>query len=101
MELVTSLPSEELTNRKDIAVTAYALAIEAWIGHPVDIGVVLHIGINGKPRLTWRVVKIDDTLRRAFLDMRDNVARIIEHGDDPGPASSCPRTCPFYGVCHG
>ncbi|ADN51074.1 type I-A CRISPR-associated protein Cas4/Csa1 [Vulcanisaeta distributa] len=102
VELVTSSqPTEELTSRKDIAVTAYALAIEAWIGHPVDIGVVLHISINGKPRLTWRVVKIDDTLRRAFLDMRDNVARIIEHGDDPGPASSCPRTCPFYGVCHG
>ncbi|BDR92495.1 type I-A CRISPR-associated protein Cas4/Csa1 [Vulcanisaeta souniana JCM 11219] len=101
MELVTSSPTEELISRKDIAVTAYALAIEAWIGHPVDIGIVLHISINGKLRFTWRVVKIDDTLRRAFLDMRDDVARIIEHGDDPGPASSCPKTCPFYGVCHG
>lgn len=101
VELVTSSPMEELTSRKDIAVTAYALAIEAWVGHPVDICVVLHIGINNKLKLTWRVVKVDDALRRAFLDMRDNVARIIEHGDDPGLANSCPRTCPFYGVCHG
>ena len=101
MELVTSSPSEELISRKDIAVTAYALAIEAWIGHPVDIGIVLHVSINGKPKLTWRVVKIDDALRRAFLDARDYVAGIIEHGDDPGPANNCPRTCPFYGVCHG
>ena len=101
VELVTSQPTEELTNRKDIAITAYALAIEAWTGHPVDVGVVLHISMNGKPRLNWRVVKIDDALRRAFLDARDYVAGIIEHGDDPGPANNCPRACPFYGVCHG
>ncbi|MGC8598062.1 MAG: type I-A CRISPR-associated protein Cas4/Csa1 [Thermocladium sp.] len=86
--------------RKELAVTAYALAIESWIGHPVDIGIVLHISLNSEVKLTWRVAKIDDTLRRTILDARDYVARIIETGEDPGLSQSCPRTCPFYGVCH-
>jgi hypothetical protein len=29
--------------------------------------------------LSWRVVRIDDSLRRAFLDARDRVVMILEH----------------------
>jgi len=103
IEVVSSIqPSDDVSNigRKELAVAAYALAIEAWIGHPVDIGIVLHISLNNVVKLTWRVARIDDTLRRAVLDARDNVARIIETSEDPGLPQSCPRTCPFYGVCH-
>jgi CRISPR-associated protein Csa1 len=103
VEIVSSLPGNDDSSmgRKDLAIAAYALAVEAWVGHPVDIGVMLHIGVNGGVRFVWRVVRVDDGLRRAVLDLRDYVARIIEHGDDPGVAGNCPRTCPFYGVCHG
>ena len=103
VEVVSSPPSgdDSSMGRKDLAVAAYALAVEAWVGHPIDIGIVLHITVNGGAKFVWRVIKVDDALRRTVLDLRDTVARIIEHGDDPGVAGNCPRSCPFYGVCHG
>jgi len=50
-------------------------------------------------KFTWRVVRVDDSLRRRFLDARDEVARILEYGDDPGTPPSCPSMCPYRGVC--
>jgi CRISPR-associated protein Csa1 len=33
--------------------------------------------------LGWRVVRIDDSLKRAFLDARDRIALILEHPEEP------------------
>ncbi len=86
--------------RKKLALAGYALAIEATLGHPVDFGVVVRVaGPVNNPTLDWVVVTIDDGLRRRFLDARDEVARIIENGEDPGRPETCPSTCPFRGVC--
>jgi len=82
--------------RKELALTGYALALEAWTGHPVNYGVV--IAING--RISWKVVIITEGLRRRFLELRDYVARMLSDREDPDVAESCPKTCPFYGVCH-
>jgi CRISPR-associated protein Csa1 len=59
---------------KELALAGYALAIEAWTGHPVDYGVAIYINLNGESMLGWRVARIDDSLRRAFLDARDRCA---------------------------
>jgi len=85
--------------RKELALAGYALAIEAWIGHPVDMGVVIGVQASSEVKFTWRVVRVDDSLRRRFLDARDEVARILEYGDDPGTPPSCPSMCPYRGVC--
>ncbi|MEM1928341.1 MAG: type I-A CRISPR-associated protein Cas4/Csa1 [Acidilobaceae archaeon] len=87
--------------KKELAVAAYALAVEAWTGHPVDYGLLAHISLDGSVRVSWRVVVVDDGLRKRFLDARDSVARMIEYGEDPGVADRCPASCPFRGVCHG
>jgi CRISPR-associated protein Csa1 len=50
--------------------------------------------------LSWRVVRIDDSLRRAFLDARDRVAMILEHLEEPPqPLDQCPQACPYFEVC--
>ena len=85
--------------RKRLALAAYAMSIEACTSTPVNYGVVLAVSREGSAR--WRVVLVDDALRREFLDVRDSVARLVEEGDDPGVADSCPDTCPWGWACRG
>ena len=86
--------------RKEIALAGYALAIESWTGHPVDYGVTIYINLNSDSMLNWRIVRLDDSLRRAFLEARDRVAMILEHPDEPPPISQqCLPTCPYLEVC--
>ena len=99
VDIALTSPSIRNCERKELALTGYALAIEAWTGHPVDFGVVLYISLNGYVRFSWRVVRIDDTLRRRFIDLRDTVARILENSEEPEIADSCPTSCPFREVC--
>lgn len=92
--------NEKGFERKEIALTGYALAVEAWIGHPVDFAVALYIGVsNGDPTLNWRIIRIDDTLRRTFLETRDRVAMIIEHGEEPSIGDYCSMGCPYTIFC--
>jgi len=98
VDIVLSSGSQGV-ERKELALAGYALAIEAWTGFPVDVGVVVAVQLNGDARLQWRVVRIDDSLRRRFLEARDEVARMVEYGEDPGRAPQCPRWCPFREVC--
>lgn len=102
IEVTTSRSSNTVddVDRKEIALAGYALALENWLGHPINFGVVINVRLNDEVRLDYKVVPINDPLRKAFLDLRDKVARIIEYSDDPGKAQNCPSTCPFYGVCH-
>lgn len=97
VEITTSTNNE----RKEVSLTAYAMAIEAWTGHPVDYAVLTHITINGGVRINWRVVRVNDSLRRRFLDIRDSIAKMIEYNQDPGIAEECPSSCPFIEVCKG
>jgi len=86
--------------RKELALAGYALAVESWTGHPVDYGVAVYVNLGEGPLLNWRIVRVDDSLRRAFLEARDRVAMVLEHPDDPPqPADSCPRSCPYFEVC--
>lgn len=84
-------------SRKELAVAAYAMALEAAALVPVNFGVVVSLSWEG--RVSWRVVTVDDELRGRVLDVRDEIARIVESGDDPGRADSCPQLCPWRGVC--
>jgi CRISPR-associated protein Csa1 len=86
--------------RKELALAGYALAIESWTGHPVDYGVAVYVNLGDGPLLNWRIVRIDDSLRRAFLDVRDRVALVLEHPDEPPELpDSCPQNCPYFEVC--
>ena len=104
VEVVFGSPETLYGSRKELAVAAYGLAVEAWTGNPVDYGVVVYVrDVGGMPALDWRVVVLDDGLRRRVLRERDETAMIVDEGFDPGPGDPkvCPEWCPFRGVCFG
>ncbi len=102
VEVTTASPDTVYGERKKLAVAGYALALEAWTGVPVDYGVTLYLRErDGTVWPDWRVVVIDDGLRRRFLRARDEVAMIVENRVDPGPSDQCPQWCPFRAICHG
>lgn len=104
VEVVFGSPETLYGSRKELAVAAYGLAVEAWTGNPVDYGVVVYVrDVGGMPALDWRVVVLDDGLRRRVLRERDETAMIVDEGFDPGPSDPrvCPEWCPFRGVCFG
>lgn len=103
VEVTTASPDALYGERKRLALAGYALALESWTGVPVDYGVVLYVREVGgsMPRLDWRVVAIDDGLRRRFLRARDEVAMMVENRVDPGVADECPEWCPLRGACLG
>ncbi|UXD21692.1 CRISPR-associated protein [Ignicoccus pacificus DSM 13166] len=84
--------------RKKIAVTGYALALESWIGLPVDAAVIINVT---NKKTYWNVVRIHEGLRRKFIELRDEVARILAEKEDPGTSEECPSYCPFKEVCKG
>lgn len=85
--------------RKELALAGYSLTIEAWTGHPVDVGIMISIRLNSSASIVWRVVRVDDPLRRRFLELRDEVARMLEYGEEPERLPSCHQGCPYRGVC--
>ncbi|MEM2363823.1 MAG: type I-A CRISPR-associated protein Cas4/Csa1 [Candidatus Nezhaarchaeales archaeon] len=87
--------------RKEVALAGYSLAVEAWTGHPVDVGIVISIPLSKAVRVVWRVVRIDDPLRRRFIELRDDVARMLEYNEEPERPSSCNQGCPYRSVCWG
>ena len=101
VEVTTASSQTYYGGVKELQLTGYVLALEAWTGLPIDYGVILYIRKRdaGEPWLEWRVVIVDDALRKRFLRARDEVAMIVENGVDPGPAGeNCPRWCPFRGA---
>jgi len=104
VEVTTADPHSTYGGRKELQLAGYALALEAWTGFPVDYGVAVYIRRRegGEPFPEWRVVPVDDALRRSFLRARDEAAMIVENGVDPGPAGEgCPSWCPFRGTAPG
>ncbi|MEM1517252.1 MAG: type I-A CRISPR-associated protein Cas4/Csa1 [Thermofilum sp.] len=83
--------------RKDVGVAAYAMALEASTFTPVNFGIVVSFQWSGS--VSWRVVIVDDELRRRALELRDDLAGIVERGEDPGRAERCPQLCAWRGVC--
>lgn len=84
-----------------LALAGYALAVEADEEIPVDRGLLVYVKFNGGVRVHARPVAIGEGLRRRFLAERDSLIELIYSGRDPGLASRCLESCPFYKYCHG
>jgi len=100
VEVTSASPQAYYGASKELQLAGYALAVEALTGLPVDYGVLLYVRRRegGGARLEWRVVPVDDPLRRRFLRARDEAAMIVDDGVDPGAAGECPAWCPFRGA---
>ena len=76
--------NQDYIARKELALTAYALAIEAYLGNPVNYGILIVLNPTLRS-IQYRQVILSDPLRRSVLRERDEVARIVARKDGPGP----------------
>lgn len=85
-----------------LSLTGYALALESNLEIPFDYGILVYInGVPGSnPTIHTVPVYISNTLRRWFLEERDEIIDMLLEDTEPVKASPCPKTCPFYEVCN-
>ena len=84
----------------EAALAGYAMAIEADWGVPVDYGIHVQITVNSTVEYKATAYPLGDSARTKFLELRDEAIDIVIAGRDPGVAPDCPKTCPFYHICH-
>lgn len=81
--------------------TGHALLLEGLHETPVNLGAIAYVAMDdGQLSLTRDLFVIDDELRQAFIDARDERARLVEEEIDPGLPGTCPATCPLLARCH-
>jgi CRISPR-associated protein Csa1 len=82
-----------------LALTAYAMALEANLELPIDYGFIIYIHPNGGVKVSVDGIYISPDLRRDFIDARDEVIDILLSEREPPKAVSCHATCPYREVC--
>lgn len=81
--------------------TGYAMVMESIHEYPVDLGCLVYASFRqGRVLIEREFHVIDDELRQWFIESRDERARMVEEEIDPGLASECDPTCPYYRACH-
>ena len=85
-----------------LAPTGHALLLEGLHETPVNLGAITYVTLaDGQISLARDLFVIDDELRQAFIDGRDERARLVEEEIDPGLPAICPERCPLFARCHG
>ncbi|MCD6348611.1 MAG: type I-A CRISPR-associated protein Cas4/Csa1 [Candidatus Korarchaeota archaeon] len=79
----------------------YALALEAELEAPVDVGVVVYLDMENGLQVHREIRVMDEALRREFVEERNRKMRIVYSEEDPGLPDHCPADCPFYEYCRG
>jgi len=85
-----------------LATTGYALVMESLHEFPINLGCITYCQVEkGRVRLERDFHLIDEELRQWFLELRDEMMRVVSEGIDPGRASECGVTCPYRSHCGG
>lgn len=81
--------------------TGYALVMESLYEYPINVGCVVYPSFpEGRFAVERDFHLIDDELRQWFIEERDERMRMLHEEIDPGVASECQETCPFWRHCH-
>lgn len=86
----------------EIGLTAYALAYESQYETPVNHAILVSVKIDEKRRnikYYEKPIAISDHLRQKFIDLRDNLAKIVNDQIDPGKPKQCHPDCPYLKLC--
>lgn len=83
-----------------LALAGYALAIEADDETDVNYGFLFYIKVDKNVHIKDVGFVVSDELRRKFIEVRDEMAELVDSGIDPGKPSQCPKFCSYYGVCN-
>ncbi|MEM1642499.1 MAG: type I-A CRISPR-associated protein Cas4/Csa1 [Sulfolobales archaeon] len=97
--VVVDLKTGKRSDVHELALAAYALALEASLEAPVDYGLLVYVWWNGALQVETRGVYIGPDLRKSFLDARDEVIDMLLTKREPQVAVDCPQTCPYLEVC--
>lgn len=100
--IIVELKTRELKPVYNVALAAYAMAFESQYEVPVNYGVLVNLrfGRNYSSfKVYEKIVKINDSLRQEFIDLRDKMARIVEEELDPGFPEKCDPECPYLTYC--
>ncbi len=83
-----------------LATTGYALVLESLYEVPMNVGCIVYASFrHGRLALERDYHAIGDELRQWFLEEREEKARLVSEGLDPGLPAQCRSTCPYLGVC--
>lgn len=83
-----------------LATAGYAMVMESLYEWPVDLGCLIYVDVrNDRVEVERDFHIIDDELRQAFLNERDEKARMVEEAEDPGLPPACYQYCPYLPVC--
>ncbi len=83
-----------------IAVAGYAMALESFLEIPIDFGLVVTVNGDGSSVRVYPVY-VDDSLRKEFLELRDEAIDVLLSDVEPPKPPKCPPTCPYRRVCLG
>ncbi len=86
-----------------LALAGYALALEANYEVPVNYGIIIYVnGVpEAQPRISAKPYYLSTSLRKFFIDERDEVIDLLLSEREPPKPLNCPESCPFYSVCNG
>ncbi len=84
----------------NLALAGYALALEADEETDVNFGMITYLRLDDRVSFSSNEFVISDEIRREFLEIRDEIAEMIDAGLDPGKPENCPNSCAYYEVCH-
>lgn len=84
-----------------LATTGYALVMESLYEYPINVGCIVHPSFReGRFAVERDFHLIDDELRQWFIEERDERMRMTHEEIDPGIASECSETYPFWRHCY-
>ncbi len=86
-----------------LALTGYALVLEANYEIPVNYGLIIYVeGIPEYPvRISVKPYYLSTSLRKQFIDERDEIIDMLLSEREPPIPLHCPESCPYYPVCRG
>lgn len=100
--IIIEIKTRELKPIYEVALAAYAMAFESQYEVPVNYGVLINLRFNkdySSFKIYEKIIKINDSLRQEFIDLRDKIARVVEEGIDPGLPNKCDPECPYLTYC--
>ncbi len=86
-----------------LALTGYALALEANYEVPVNYGLIIYVNgvLEDCIRISVKPYYLSTYLRKQFIDERDEAIDLLLSGREPPLPPSCPENCPYYPICRG
>jgi CRISPR-associated protein Csa1 len=101
--IIVEYKTREYQPIHEITLAAYALAYESQYETPINHAILINIKIDEKRKdikYYEKPIPISDTLRQQFIDLRDNLAKIINDQIDPGKPKNCSLDCPYFKICN-